>query len=609
MIKEISNFVEKIPENYFTEGLIPSDGLHIWIKLDDKENIVEKKIFIVKLVKKKKEYFEFKDDSLERVDFPNDLVLREYYSGTINNDQNKGLDLGGKGGKKIHSTSPFVIWFKKENIEGNAKDNLKQRFPYYFNNAKKYYDPIYYDMIYNVQKFCENDLISLISKEEVINEIKPNNYIKVYFDFDLEIIKKGFENYLGSKLFNKEDYNLHNDEFGLSGFLNGDNVKKIFLMHKTSHFNINNHISRKEAYNLYLFERLIKNKPTSKLPNPLPIFIDQEELNTRVVELYNRDRVLSFHDIIHKILDENKKDLTNYYLIFWSKMNSLTIHDVDFVPLFRFKLEDFEIMNLFGLNNSFEGTIKNVFQFELEIVQRLFNNVLIQKTKENKVNFRYFDDIEYNSKYMTKTTHNNVLRYRKSFYDYIYKSKTNAITKTIFHDLLISATLDDIKHDEIKNNFHTLDRNIKEKLNIYFSLNKNFGGEEMASKIPILRDKLKKLLEDPDTHIETDEEFAFDAGQLIYYIIYQSEAANKTHALLEPYITKNDPELFKITITRGIDQYKHKLPYGTKRFQKLASEILGWDCSIKIKELLPILLAGYFSNSLLLESSKQSKGE
>ncbi|GAB6282827.1 MAG: hypothetical protein STSR0008_15770 [Ignavibacterium sp.] len=600
MIKEISNFIEKIPEDYFTEGLVPSDGLHIWIKLDEYGNLVERKGYLVKTVKKKKEYFELINDSLVVADFPNDLVLREYYSGLIN--QNKGLDIPAK---KIHSSSPFVIWFKKKSYT-----NLTESFEGYFNNTKKYFEETDSELINKVQNFCKNELKTLLDEKiKMMNELTDDSYIKVYFDTDIDLVKKGFENYLGSKLFNKENYNLHDDEFGLSGFLNGDNVKKIFLMHKTSHFNVNNHINRKEAYHLYLFERLIKNKPRAKLPNPLPIFIDQEELNTRVVELYNREGVLSFHEIIHKILEEHKKDLTNYYLIFWSKQGGLTIHDLDFVPRFRFNLDNFVVTNLFDIKNSFEGTIKDVFQFELEIAQRIFNNVLIQRTKENKVNFRYFDDIEYNSKYMTKTTHINVLRYRKSFYDYIYKSKTNAITKTIFDELLVSAIISDIKHHEMKNAYRTTERDIKEKLNIYFSLNKNFEGEDMASKIPILRDKLKNLLENSETHIETDEEFAFDAGQLIYYIIYQSEAANKTHALLEPYITKNDPTLFKLAITRGIDQYKHKLPYGTKKFQKLASEILGWDCSNKIKDLLPILLAGYFSNSLLFESSKNNLKE
>jgi len=61
--------------------------------------------------------------------------------------------------------------------------------------------------------------------------------------------------------------------------------------------------------------------------------------------------------------------------------------------------------------------------------------------------------------------------------------------------------------------------------------------------------------------------------------------------LMEPFISKNEPELFKVAIARGIDKYKHKLPYGTKKFQKLASEVLGWETQTKIKDLLPLFLA------------------
>lgn len=123
----------------------------------------------------------------------------------------------------------------------------------------------------------------------------------------------------------------------------------------------------------------------------------------------------------------------------------------------------------------------------------------------------------------------------------------------------------------------------------------------MASKIPELRYKLYTLLNNENQHISSDEEFAFNAGQLVYYLIYQSETSNKTHALLEPYISKSDPNLFKLAITRGIEKYKHNFPFGTKKFQKLTSEILGYDCNKIIKDMLPILLAGYFSNSMLLD--------
>lgn len=592
MIKEISNFVEKIDDKYFTEGLTPSDGLHIWIKLDDKGKEIGKKVYRVKTISKNKKTL---DENHKECVLPEDLILREYFSGLIST--NKSLDLPAK---KIHSSSPFVIWFKKQN-ENNISDLLK----IYFKNTKKYFDKSYHDLIDMLHNYLsENINLMLMWANEIFDDIKTDEYIKIYLDEDLGLVKKGFMEYLGSSLFNKADYNLENDEYGLSGFLNGDNVKKIFIMHKTTHFNINNHISRREAYNLYVFTKLLNNKPLPKLPNPLPIFIDEEEMfNKRVIELYGKNKVLSFHQIIHKLIDNYKRDLSNYYLIFWSRKGGLTINDFDFVPFFRFKLDNFILSNYFFKEVN-EQKIVNVFDFEVKIIQKIFNNVLVQRNKDESHSYKYFDEIEYKPQYMTQNTHINVLKYRKAIYDFVYKSKQNAITNDLFDNLMISTIIDDIKHDAYKNNNHTKEFNIKEKLNIYFSLNKNFGGEEMGSKIQPLQEKLELLFKESDVHIETDEEFAFDAGQLVYYILYQSEASNKTHALMEPYISKSDSELFKTTIARGIDQYKHKLPFGTKKFQKLASEVLGWQTEIKIKDMLPLFLAGYFSNSLLFESNK-----
>lgn len=594
MIKEISNFIERIPEEFFTEGIEPAEGLHILIDLDEEGNLQNKRSYLVKTEKKEKKYYAFLDNELSQINSLDNISIREFYSGVIN--MNKCFDLPAK---KIHSSSPYVIWFKKENI-----DRIINSYESYFKKSKNYSTEIEYDKIDLIHHFCEESLINLIKDDYFFDELKTKNYIKIYFDVEMDKLKMGYKNYLGDNLFNKADYNVADDEFGLSDFLNGDNIKKAFLMHRTSRFIVNNRISKKEALNLNSFKLVLQVKP-SKLPNPLPIFIDENELNNRVVELYNREKVLKFHEIINKLFRERLADINNYYLINWSKKGGLTINDVDFVSNFEYNLENFKINNLFDIKNTFEGYINNIFHFEIEIVQKLFNNLLIQKTKDEQINFRYFDDLDYNPKYMTKNTFLNTLKYRKLFYDFIYKSRRDLITNNIFYSILISGIIDDIKHDEYKDNYHTKERNIKEKLNILFSLNINFGGKDMASKMANLNEKLRKLLNEEDYHLkEDDEEFAFDAGQLIYYILYQSESSNKTHAMLEPYISKNDPDLFILTITRGIEQYKHKFPFGTKKFPKLASEILGYKCKTKIKELLPIILAGYFSHSLLFESSK-----
>ncbi len=603
MISEISNFIEQIDESYFTEGLKPAEGLHIWIKLDDNGNAEEMNHWQIK-----------KNSNPEKIPKYYEFGIRDYYSNWLSN--NKTMDIGGVGKKmQILSANPFTIFFTKSSLD-NGQIFLK--IPVYYDNLlnlKTYNEKLKFsddelNRIILIKNFLINNLKEKLNEIPLIKNLQNKDKLKIYFDENIESVKKAYERYLTNKLFLVDDDKLNitvkeNEKefkYGIIEFLTTlGKAKKPFLIHQTTNFKIINRFETTYHRNAFKFRKLLENK---KLPNPLPIFIDKDELlNSRVVELYNREGVLNFHQIIRKLIEEHKRDLSNYYLIFWSRAGGISIKDLDFVPLFKFKLDDFTIKTYFSKEVS-EIIIDNVFDFEINIVQKIFNNILVQRNKDESYSYKYFDDIEYNSKYMTKTTHINVLKYRKAFYDFIYKSKQNSITKDLFNNLLISGIIDDIRHDEFKNNAHTKELNIKDKLNIYFSLIKNFGGENMGSKIQPLQEKLKKLLTESDNHIESDEEFAFDSGQLVYYIVYQSEAANKTHALIEPYISKNDPELFKTAIARGIEQYKHKLPFGTKKFQKLASEVLGWETKTKIKEVLPLFLAGYFSNSQLFESTK-----
>ena len=136
----------------------------------------------------------------------------------------------------------------------------------------------------------------------------------------------------------------------------------------------------------------------------------------------------------------------------------------------------------------------------------------------------------------------------------------------------------------------------------------------MASQIPEFQKMMRNLFANENYHLENDADYAFASGQLIYNIIKESKSSNKSHALLEPFINKSDPKLFHKSILLSINQYKHAFEwygdYGKGRFEKLASEILGYTCSTNIKDLLPIILAGYFSQSMIFEpKEKTNKGE
>lgn len=616
MIEEIAKFIDTIPQEYHTEGLKPSIGLHVVIDLNEDGEL------------KKEGYRSFLvDKNNNGIIYNFDFSHREQCSKLI--DMQKSIDTK----KKIHSSVPYVISFKNLSTDDKSAmkkkdwdslDSIKRREeiikPYLLNTVKKRIGPFYdffisqqgisedeKGLLETIKAFSSSQLFDLLIADENVQRMEYNTYFKIYFNVAVDLVKRWFCNYVRDKVFNKNDYNTVDNEYGLSNFLNGANAKKVFMMHNTTAYEVNNRIHYKQGIKLVQFEDLLKNK---KLPNIIPIFIDKEELNSEFIKIFKKEsekdikNIPSFRSIIRQLFEQHKDDISNYYLMNWTNRNGILINDIDYVPKFRYRLDGFIINNVTQLPNiqSRDG-INNIFDFEISVVQKIFSNALVVKTKNNTVLFKYFDDID--PKYTTQINYQNILKYRKSFYDFIYKSKDNAITGKMFYDLLLSNILDDIKHDEYRDNWHTKDFSIKEKLNILFSLNKNFdkqnknfGGEDMASKIPEYQENMRKLLNDNDYHIQTDQEFAFTAGQLIYYILTKSQTSNKTHALLEPFISKNEPELFKQTITRAIGQYKHAFEFGGKRFEKLTGDVLGYDCTKKIKEILPIILAGYFSQSI-----------
>jgi CRISPR-associated protein Csh1 len=113
---------------------------------------------------------------------------------------------------------------------------------------------------------------------------------------------------------------------------------------------------------------------------------------------------------------------------------------------------------------------------------------------------------------------------------------------------------------------------------------------------------LLSVVQDANSVLESDEEYAYASGQVIRFLISKSEAANKTHAMLEPFIQKTEILQFKKAIERTFDMYKHeiKMPNGNYRydFDRVMEKILLATPEKTIKELTPIILGGYFSETV-----------
>jgi CRISPR-associated protein Csh1 len=239
---------------------------------------------------------------------------------------------------------------------------------------------------------------------------------------------------------------------------------------------------------------------------------------------------------------------------------------------------------------NFDESYKNIF--DLERAFRVFLN--------KEFNISYFES-KYDSPYERESI--------DSIFDFIYKAKSEAISLKSFQKLALNSIKDSIK----KNQDISKDIDILKKLNLYLNLNQYFKGENLANlvieHIKTLQDILnvtEKNNFDSEKSIDNDELFAFASGQLIRYLVNQNQSANNSHSLLSAYISKHNIKELKRIIVQNIEKYSHSLQFN-KRFEKLSSEVLGYEIDGDLKELLAILMSGYFATNIIY--TKSNKGE
>ena len=123
-------------------------------------------------------------------------------------------------------------------------------------------------------------------------------------------------------------------------------------------------------------------------------------------------------------------------------------------------------------------------------------------------------------------------------------------------------------------------------------------GADMISKVSELLKKMASISRG-ESIIETPEEFAFAAGQLVSYLIDRSVASNKTYSMLEPYLQKTKSGHLQDAIANTVSIYKHDISTYKGAFQQLASNVLTCDENLDMKPLLKYFLAGCFSKCVI----------
>lgn len=467
-----------------------------------------------------------------------------------------------------------------------------------------------------------NNLNSLEGINTILREIPEfedltdAEYIVFFLDESIEKMAKASGQYLRDKLFNTDKYNTppnaENEVFGTSNFLNGFGLKKPFLMHQTAVFDISGRISTKDARSLFDFGAIIGRRV---LPNPLPIFIypDEQKLSLPILRSNAQEepeKRMGYQEIIKKVIEskkQNKADdaVGNYYLLFFSLGE---VKDFDFVSRFDYELrntegEKWKIEPLFS--DHFQMELSTVFDFQNRVLPTMLNNALVVNTKAGGQQYKYFDDIDSNY-CKTADTYLLVMKYRKAFYDFIYKSQSQSLTQTAFEEIMLTLILDDIRLDEYKSKLHSQNFAIKEKLNILFSLHSNFQPFHkkdlfMANQTIQLREFVTTLAKG-EGKIETDAQFAFTAGQIIAYLFTKTRSTDRSYSRLEPFLQQTDIGQLQLSIVTFFNRYKHE-KY-SRRFKLPFSEVTGYQTSANLRQYMPLLLSGFFSNNVLFADKK-----
>lgn len=630
MIREIINFTKDIIEDcpdIMQRNLKPNGGLYIFVDIDEAGNWVnENGVY-------GQDYLYLKTNDSESSIPISEITALEEEVKRVGTSMNKVLDKS----SQIFSCSPYAVVFKKksltnEKIPGIKGEKICKLLPFYFENARKLCPLEEQQRIVSFESICsiilkglENFIREQADEKKIvlIDQLKDDEYISIYLgSVSLNDYKKAHDCYLKDKLYNKGEFNktVNGILYGVSGFLNGLNDKKLFLVHRTACMDegLCGRISFEEALLLDKFQSLILRKV---LPNPLPIAVNQLENKLFLKLFHENETPLSYRELIKSLFEQHEiKELSDFYLLNYSKAKDIVINDIDFVPMFRYYFDKpllIENVMLAGYKRDeiFEEErdiiLKDIFSFEYVVVREIFNNCLVMIKKDGSYKSLYFGEVD-----LSKRSDNGkfliyqlIMKYRYAFYEYIYKSKQNAINVLMFDEMMFTSILASIKNEEVKSRF-SFNNVIKRKLNIWFSLYNLFNNndkkkEVMASNVTDLMSKMR-LVAKGEAVLETPEEFAFAAGQLVSYLMDQSVASDKTYSMLEPYLQKTKSKHLQDAIAHVFSQYKHAVSIYGKAFKALASNVLTYDEDVDMKPLLKYFLAGCFSNCVIYEKKEEN---
>lgn len=581
MLSELSEMLEKTGEmdSIVIEQYNMKNGLYI--KLDKTGSITDSLVINKDIGIFSESYKWFKE--------------RDYYSKLI--EMNKPVDSK----KKIHSNNMYTMFIKCTNLPevGDSTalsyEDFSEVVNGYYQKLNREYDKREKEILglFNIEKIDYEE--SEVYKNLLINSIEKivafikgldkesgfsnKEYVKVFIESD-ENSAEDINNYIREsnryflpKVFNnnKENVLIGNDIYGLSNENMGLNAKKPYLEMKNTKFKVPYRVPLNDAVRNHRLMEWIDNARD-----------DKSSIITKFGINYG--------------YDFKSKPEMNYSEpgIFFETMPTKTgtvIKDINIIPKNIEKIREFKYENYLGLENGDISSTKKRAQLE-EYVDKIFfkNQMRIfyynSEFKPKGLNGYYINAMEVMKEPM------------KSFFRLGIDDSLNYIIDKMTFGMVMNSALDD----------DTSDYNVRSKMNLRLNLLKyfNIGGKKnMGDILKEIVDKVRiKVSSANFISIESDDEYYYCVGQMIYYLCSLSETKNKKHSMYNGVLNARKNEKLRRVILDLYKAHNYKVYEENMKFKRLFEMIERYrvDNSVVDEDLL---LCGILSNNLLYEKKEE----
>ena len=92
---------------------------------------------------------------------------------------------------------------------------------------------------------------------------------------------------------------------------------------------------------------------------------------------------------------------------------------------------------------------------------------------------------------------------------------------------------------------------------------------------------------------------------MIYYLLHKSKTADKSYKRLEPFLQQVHASELNKAIARLFDTYKHENFSGN--FRHPFASVMAYQTQANMRDYLPMMLAGIFSDNLLFSVNKSEE--